>query len=175
MEMNVERFDHSATLLPNGTVLVAGGREPRHFREISSAEIYDPVTRSWSETAFPHNIRGDNHAILLPSGKVLVEGLGKSGDKWGKFAELYDPATGTWTVTGTPGGSDGQLTLLPNGMALVEGGIFILQPRKDAQLYDPASETWTATDDLHTGRGLHTATLLSNGDVLVTGGGGRNE
>ena len=57
-------------------------------------------------------------------------------------------------------------------MVLAEGGKDIFRPRNDAQLYDPASGTWSATGNLNIARGAHTATLLSNGDVLVIGGGG---
>ncbi len=97
------RSSHSATLLPNGQVLVAGGRfvpfnipgeGSEDYVNINSAELYDPATGYWSPTGSMGTISGPNVATLLPNSKVLC-GVGSN---W----ELYDPATGTWTPTGSP-------------------------------------------------------------------------
>ena len=92
--MNTARFHHTATLLTNGKVLVAGGFNT------SSAELYDFATGTWSATGAMSTIRLNHAAILLLNGKVLVAG-GTTGSGTLSSAELYDPATGTWTVTGS--------------------------------------------------------------------------
>src|SRR6185436_19647342 len=100
--MNAKRHYSTATLLPDGKVLVAGGSldsDPR------SSELYDPATGSWSVTGRLSYDRFGHAATLLPNGKVLVAGGGISGDDWCNGvnkAELYDPATGRWSVTGSP-------------------------------------------------------------------------
>ena len=91
--LNAAREEHTATLLPNGKVLVAGGYDGF---TLSSAELYDPATGSWSNTGSLGTARRFHTATLLPSGKVLVAG----GYNVGGFstAELYDPATGSWST-----------------------------------------------------------------------------
>ena len=158
------RVAHTATLLPNGKVLVAGGYDGANA--LASAELYDPASGSWTATGSLADARERHTATLLPNGKVLVEGFLTS-------AELYDPASGTWTATGslTTQGSE-TATLLPNGKVLVTVTVsepFGTTPTR-AELYDPASGTWTTTGSLTTKRFEHTATLLPNGKVLVAGG-----
>jgi Galactose oxidase, central domain/Kelch motif len=159
--LNTARVDHSATLLPDGKVLVAGGYD--NDNALNSAELYDPATGRWSITG-NLNTAGGGTATLLPNGKVLVtRGLNSP--------ELYDPATGTWSITGklnTAGG--GTATLLPNGKVLVAGGSDNHSFLNRAELYDPATGTWSITGNLNTARVDHTATLLPNGKVLVAGG-----
>src|SRR5690349_2912572 len=74
------RFSHTATLLPSGKVLVAGGLGgARPYWAIASAELYDPATNSWSSAGSMATARGSHTATLLPSGKVLVAGGSSSG------------------------------------------------------------------------------------------------
>ncbi len=169
--MNTARSGHSATLLSNGKVLVAGGSGTSG--DLALAELYDPATGRWSFTDPMITARSNHAATLLASGKVLV-----AGGQGGALAELYDPATGTWTATGSlrTARSLHTATLLPNGKVLVAGGCpansgcssHVVQ----AELYDPATGIWSFTGLMVTGRDVHTATLLSNGKVLVTGGYG---
>jgi len=88
--MTGTRYTHTATLLPNGKVLVAGGGW-------LLAELYDPATGAWTATGSMTDLRGAHTATLLPHGKVLVAG----GYDNLASAELYDPATGAWTATGS--------------------------------------------------------------------------
>jgi hypothetical protein len=166
------RFYHTATLLPNGKILVAGGYDNKAVY-LASAELYDPASGSWSETGNLNTGRWAHTATLLPDGKVLVAG-GYNFAATGPLAsaELFDPATGTWSTTGSLAvqHSDHTATLLPDGQVLVAGGYNIDGPLASAELYDPASGTWTATGTLNTARRNHTATTLSNGKVLVAGG-----
>jgi hypothetical protein len=171
----VPRMWHTATLLPSGKVLVAGGYSGGNYQP--SAELYDPATGIWTATG-PLSVARDEHtATLLPSGKVLVAGgYGNPGKL--SSAELYDPATGTWSSTGslTLGGRNTHTaTVLPNGKVLVVGGelqdlLGIHVYEKSAELYNPVTGTWSATGSLSVGREFHAATLLPSGKVLVAGG-----
>ena len=120
--MTTSRDFHTATLLPNGQVLVAGGY---NFTggDLSSAELFNPVTGIWTPTGALHTARYSHTATLLPSGKVLVAG-GYNGPNPSTSAELYDPASRTWTATGAMqnGRFNHTATLLFNGKVLVAGG-----------------------------------------------------
>jgi N-acetylneuraminic acid mutarotase len=169
--LGTARYSHTATLLPSGKVLVAGGY---NGSAVNSAEFYDPTTGMWAATGSLITGRVLHTATLLPSGKVLVAGgYGINGGGYFSSAELYDPATGTWSATGSLGTARGShtATLLPSGEVLVAGGFnFSGGYLSSAELYDPATGTWSATGSLGTGRGYHTATLLPSGRVLVAGG-----
>jgi hypothetical protein len=158
--MNTGRNDHTATLLPNGKVLVAGG-----FPTGTSAELYDPATDTWTVTGSLRVAHAGHTATLLPNGKVLVAGARQSGGAFQASAstELYDPATGTWTMTSPMKHARvfSTATLLPNGKVLVVGG------GTGSELYDPASGTWTDTASPSTGG--TPPTLLLNGKVLAGG------
>ena len=163
--MSAMRVAHSATLLPNGKVLVAGGSNGGY---LSSAELYDPSSGSWTTTGSLASTRGYHTATLLPNGKVLVAG-GSNGSAL-STAELYDPASGAWSTTGPMSAARQQhtATLLPNGKVLAAGGN---SPgfQSTAELYNPASGTWTTTGPMASARDTHTATLLLNGKVLRQG------
>ena len=179
--MNVARYSHTATLLPNGQVLVAGGGVSLTTNitgPTSSVELYDPDTGVWTVTNSLAIERAGHTANLLPNGQVLVAGGG--GITGGlASAELFDPATGIWTTNGalTDGRYYHTATLLANGKVLVAGGLstnFTLL--SSAELYDytinPVTGTWSATGSLANARVHNSATLLTNGQVLVAGGAG---
>ena len=163
------RWLHTATLLPDGRVFIAGGTN--QGRALDSAELYDPATGAWTPTRSLFSPRESHTSVLLPGGQVLL--VGGFSDDFLSSAELYDPATGTSTGTGSlhTAREIPTATLLPNGKVLVVGGFngIILG---SAELYDPATGTWTATGSLATARFFHTVTLLPNGKVLVVGGDG---
>ncbi len=169
------RVLHTATLLQNGKVLVAGGIiTNRPALRTSSAELYDPATGLWTATA-PMSVARINHtATLLPNGRVLVAG-GSAERAALRSAELYDPTTGTWTNASSlnTNRSFATATLLPDGRVLVAGGEPDSHPlRASAELYDPIKDIWIRTGAMKTARSGHTATALSDGRVLVTGGSG---
>jgi N-acetylneuraminic acid mutarotase len=170
------RTMHSATLLPNGKVLVAGGLDSSFNNIVVSAELYDPASGTWTGTGdMYHGGLAAHTAILLPNGRVLVAGGGLYSISFqtSDHAELYEPASGTWAQTGPiTQFFDRSVTLLPNGNVLLAGGDIGEDSNgvASAELYDPASETSTPTGSLGTARSHHTATLLPNGKVLVTGG-----
>jgi hypothetical protein len=174
-QMHVARAGQTATVMPDGTVLVAGGGTAK-------AELYNPATRTFSPTApLPVPVT-DATATLLPDGKVLVAG-GLHGNHQVASAELYDPATGTWSPTGsmTVARSGQTATLLKGGEVLVAGGGCngsgygcdagsFEAPLRSAEIYNPATGIWTRTGSMTFGRQFFTATLLPDGDVLAAGG-----
>ncbi|HVL31371.1 MAG TPA: kelch repeat-containing protein, partial [Solirubrobacteraceae bacterium] len=105
-EMQQARFAGTMTLLPNGKVLAAGGRASQGGAALASAELYDPLTRTWTATGSMSEARFTHTATLLPNGKVLVAGgfgvgLTTNAQPNLRSAELYDPATGTWSAAAT--------------------------------------------------------------------------
>ena len=167
--MNLARYNHTATLLSNGKVLVAGGWDGTNY--VTSAELYDPNTGKWTRTGSMTTNRSYHTATMLPTGKVLVVGGYGNESPYNLFsAELFpSPATGTWTNTGFTAFSrvSHTATLLRDGRVLVTGGT---GSGNTAELYDPISGTWTNTGGMGRARWHHTATLLTNGNVLVAGG-----
>ena len=170
--MNDQRTGPTATLLPDGTVLIAGGDaclfQDFEYCPLSTAEIYDPATDSFAKLpATMSSTREFHTATLLQSGKVLIVG-GSSA-----IAELYDPATKTFSNTGTMlvGRSSHTATLLPNGKVLIVGGTdFSGSPTSSAELYDPAQGSFSAVGSMAASRTDHAATALPDGTVLISGG-----
>jgi hypothetical protein len=159
------RSAQTATLLPGGRVLVAGGSGAS---ALASAELYDPVAGTFTTTGSLAIARYLHTATLLPGGKVLIAG-GWTGTSATASAELYDPIGGRFTATGslTTARSWQTATLLPSGKVLIAGGWRALA---SAELYDAVTGTFTATGSLGAGRDAHTATLLRSGKVLIVGG-----
>ena len=173
---------HTATLLRDGQVLVAGGLiNDRLDGQVSaSAELYDPSSASWTATGEMIGARWGHTTTLLPDGKVLVAGSYINSSDPLDSAELYDPSSGRWTATGNMNAGRGghTATLLPDGRVLVVGGAaedtrLEGGPRSaSAELYDPRSGTWSAARSMTEARIGHSATLLPDGSVLVVGGSG---
>jgi hypothetical protein len=158
-ELAMARVGATATLLDDGTVLVAGGSGS------TTAERFDPATGTWSATGSLSVPREGHTATLLPDGDVLVTGGYIGGAR--AEAERYDPATGTWTPAAsmlTPRARHIAM-LIPGGKVLVAGG-----SDGSAELYDPVANVWTPTSAMSVTRWAATATLLGDGDVLVAGG-----
>ena len=118
------RIGHTATLLPSGKVLVAGGRG--QTGDATSIELYDPAANAWTVGGGLITPRFDHTATLLSNGKVLVAGGYRGGASYPDWAgvELYDPAINVWTAGGTLLAARAQhtATLLPNGRVLLIGG-----------------------------------------------------
>jgi len=170
--MTVPRYLHTATSLRSGAVLIIGGIVLR-----TSAELYDPVSGTFSTTGPMATQRHGYSATLLPDGKVLIAGGGSClgpGDCILDSAEVYDPLAGRFKPTGsmTVERSAHSATRLASGKILIAGGLDNTgQFMTSAELYDPASGTFAPTaEKMHFARGNHSATLLSDGKVLIAGG-----
>ncbi|NVN91363.1 MAG: hypothetical protein HXX11_12280 [Desulfuromonadales bacterium] len=179
--MTSNRSNHTATLLPNGKVLIAGGHYYNTAGDtyVNTAEIYDPLAGTFTATGNMNAIRSDHTATLLPNGKVLVAGGNSTySGNYANTAEIYDPATGAFTATtGNMAGARAYhtATLLPSGKVLVAGGLYGANASNLAEMYDPATGTFSSTNgNMITARRWHTATLLPNGTVLIAGGSNGN-
>ena len=191
--MSTARAGHAATLLPDGSVLVTGGVR------LATAEVYDPVADTWAEVAAMSVPRNGHTLTLLRDGRVLVVGgFPALETPPSATAEVYDPAARRWSPAGQMTGSRGYhaATVLADGRVLVSAGNaanlsrqvpsastttttagFITPPTEPgggevatAEVFDPASGSWSPTGSLGAARSAHTASLLPDGRVLVTGG-----
>jgi galactose oxidase-like protein/Kelch motif protein len=169
--MSVERAAHTATRLPDGMVLVAGGFRPGEVT-LASAELFDPQTGTFSPTGQMTSVRSGHTATLLKNGFVLLSG-GFDDEAPLRTAELYDPATGRFERTGSLRARRGgaTATLLRDGRVLVAGGYDGDRSLASADLYDPRTGRFSRTGALRAPRAAHTATRLRDGRVLMTGGG----
>lgn len=149
--MKSSRVVHTATLLRNGKVLVAGGAGGGQF--VTEAELFDPITRSWTTTGTMLNPRFAHIAALLGTGQVLVAGGCCAGNQPSDSAELYDPLTGAWTHTAdmTMSRDNMRSAVLPNGQVLVVGGHRDQSTTTaSAELYTPAPPPPTLVVDSFT-------------------------
>lgn len=169
--MGVARHGHTATLLPDGRVLVVGGRSSGS--PFSSCEIFDPGTESWSGTnSLGTGVRAFHDAILLSTGKVLVAG-GFNGSSAYSGCELFDSVAATWATTGSMTSARMGVRLIPlqDGKILGIGGDNTAGSiLSSCEIYDPAAGTWAATGSMSVPRVSGTATALADGRVFVTGG-----
>jgi hypothetical protein len=167
------RQGFTATLLNDGKVLVAGG-----VNALTKAELYDPLTGVFTLTDSLKNVHSYHTATLLPNGTVLMAGgQDHAGPQTHAVAEIYDPVSGTFSLTGSlkEHRSTHTATLLPDGKVLIAGGIQTTTPGSgkylDAcEIYDPVSGSFTLIRSMTHPRISHTATLLTNQKVLVSGG-----
>jgi hypothetical protein len=173
--MSTQRESHTATLLANGKVLIAGGdqlnRPSLDVVDFATTELYDPAAGTFTTAGNMNRARSAHTSTMLPNGQVLIAGGSASGRSLAS-AELYDPITGSFSLTGdmTTPRAFHTATLLGNGRVLITGGFDGNKvPAATAELYDPSSGVFTRTGDMTSGRAAHTATLLTNGTVLIEG------
>jgi galactose oxidase-like protein len=184
--MSSVRFKHSATLLNSGKVLVAGGSNGSSspsgpLAPLATADLFDPATNAFSAVGGLNTARVDHAATLLPGGKVLITG-GNDACVTLSSAELFDPSANTFTTIGNMTRARGEhtATLLPNGQVLIAGGFVnsgcgSATALSSAELFDPASNSFTAlSSTMSAARFDHSASVLTNGNVLVAGGFGAN-
>jgi Kelch motif/Galactose oxidase, central domain len=167
------RSGHTATLLPNGKVLIAGGMR-RNQDFYTSAELYDPAAGKFQATGEMNQRRVGHIAVLLGSGKVLIAG-GWVGSGGTDSAELYDPATGKFSRISPMTSRRGRpsATLLPNGDVLIAGGERVdNQSLASAEIFHAKTLSFQPTGSMHHARVSQSATLLNDGRVLIAGGYG---
>ena len=178
--MTIARYGHTATLLNNGKVLIAGGGL-RFDLPMANAELYDPTSGTFTLTGFMNTARSFHIASLLPDGRVLIAG-GDSGSgenivRGLTTTEVYDPSTGTFTAAGDMihGHECARATVLNNGKVLLYGGSPVSSdyPASDAELYDPATSSFAAAGTYAIGPPRSSfcagvaSTLLADGRVLI--------
>lgn len=174
------RFLHTATLLADGRVLVAGGSNAAEA-EIVSSEIFDPSSDSWSAGPALNEARVFHAAAALPDGGALVVGGKLANIKFLASSERLSPASETFSASAAlPESRTGLgLSQLSSGRLLATAGLHgstagfeLLQ---DAYVYDPDAATWSTLGPLASARVLHSSTVLLTGEVLVVGGLGTNK
>lgn len=166
--MHYPRIAHTATLLPDGRVLIAGGRGS----EVNaSAEIYDPKAGTFSETGRMQTARYKHTAGLLPDGRVLIAGGSDEHDWQGTLssAEVYDPKRGTFTATSHL--NDARFKLPDEAVQLRSGEVLVAGGNRYAEVYDGSSGKFAVVaGDMGDARHYMSETLLSDGRVLLAGG-----
>jgi hypothetical protein len=178
----VARASHTATLLLDGRVLVTGGvGSDSNLNPLSSAELFDPATRTWSSATDMSTVRQDHAATRLADGRVLISGgvplLTDANYAFLDSAEIYDPAFDSWEVVGTMTlkRAGHTSTLLADGRVVLTGGYSqqgSIGWQRSIDLFNPKTNSWTAGTPMSGSRSGHTADPLANGKVLVTGGNG---
>lgn len=176
MAMLEARSGHSATLLPDGKVLIAGGMR-RNQDFYRSAELFDPATGKFEQTGEMSVARVGHAAVLLRSGKVLIAG-GWVGRGPTDSAELYDPVTRKFTVLAKMAAKRGR----PTGTLLADGNVLLAGGAEgggsggiaSAEIFHAETLTFESIASMSEARVSHTATLLRDGRVLIVGGRGAN-
>src|ERR1700737_215588 len=166
------RYDHTATLLADGRVLVTGGIRSTGF--LDSTEIYDPGSNTWSPGPSLPSSRSGHAATLLTDGRVLVVG-GNDSIQPQATAELYDPTANRWSSTNPMAAPRSAVSsiLLKDGRVIAIGGIPGLASSGGVgEIFDPTRETWGPAGNSTPAAFNYgeATTILKDGRVLMTGG-----
>ena len=177
--MAKEREKATVHLLTDGRVFVIGGMNQSQD-PVKTTEFYDPAAGAWTEGPRMKEKRIEHDSVLLPDGKVLVVGGLNVFFALVAEAEIFDPETGEWEpASGMEiGRARHTATLLNDGRVLVVGGGkggegVEGENFNSVELYDPATGSWSSAAATGVGHANHTATLLADGRVLITGGKGK--
>jgi hypothetical protein len=177
LAMTTPRANAAAIRLRDGRVLICGGTATGEVGGVlSSAELYDPVARTFMPTGSMTVPRAGQTITMLRDGRVLLTGGVQNAGFRSQLssAEIYDPSAGTFSATGsmsTPREGD-TATMLRDGRVLIVGGSANgVQTLSSAEIYDPSSGTFSRTGHLNQPRVAHVAALLGTGKVLIAGGG----
>lgn len=166
----------ASVLLHDGRVMVVGGATGESsFDAVSTAAIFDPTSGRWTLVTDMLQPRAYAMAVTLADGSVLVAGGSRNGQPL-DTAERYYPDAGTWVAAGRLNlpRTQGTLTLLGDGRVLAAGGGIEGTPgwtsTASAEIFDPRTGAWSIAAPMSVQRARHTATVLRDGEVLVTGG-----
>jgi uncharacterized repeat protein (TIGR01451 family) len=156
--MNGERVHATATLLPLGRVLVAGGRASESGTDLASTEIYDTALDAWTPTVPMSVPRAHHAAVLLASGGVLMTGASST-------TEIFDESTSAWL----PAASTQNVHVFNTASLLASGRVLVFGADSSSETFDPTADAWSlalAPD----ARASQTASVLDSGRVLIAGG-----
>jgi hypothetical protein len=183
--MSIQRFNHTATLLPDGSVLVAGGENTPEILRLT--ELYDPSTNAFSRAGALKAARKDHSATLLADGRVLIAG-GDDNTTVMSSAEIFNPATAAFDSSGAMvvPRTFHTATQLSNGGVLIAGGSASIaesdpqqpqnppsvSPLDTVEIFDPINRKFfVGFFTMQVARAMHTATALEHGrEVLIIGG-----
>jgi hypothetical protein len=164
--MTSARFGPATVLLANGKVLVAGGSPDSSDARLSSAEIYDPATGTWTPTG-SMTVPRSPVLVLLADGRALAVGGANDPDLRPASAEVYDPVSGAWASTG-------QLSTRATygALGLLDGTVLAVAEAVPPQVYDRVQGVWTPSAPAGIGgvRILTSLVRLADGRVLAAGG-----
>jgi len=186
-DMHTPRYNHTATLLGNGMILVAGGTSNGEL-SLDSCEIFDPDTGTWSITGDLSRSRMRHGASSLPSGSVLISGgyMGVAGAHPSLLehfsassarslasCEIFDPSQGDFRNTSPM--SVGRFwhasVALPDGRVMAIGGLNVSDGAlSSCEVFDPQSGSWKTAASMNTPRARFSTTVLDDGRILVSGG-----
>src|SRR5438034_8835633 len=166
-DMQVARQGHTATLLADGRIVLIGGENASG--PVGEAELYDPVSGTFSPAGSLVVPRADHSATLLADGRVLVAG-GRANALLLNSTEVFDPATGSFAATAAlmqRARAGHTATVLADGSLLIAGG----DDAGSAEILDTATASSTLLPALLAiARAYHAATLVESGSVLIVGG-----
>ncbi len=179
-DLQEPRYMHQATALPDGRILVTGGAGAAgRVRDLSSVEVYDPETETFSQIGQLQRSKFGHTATLLDDGRVLIAGgiVNGTAPKPTASAELFDPATGKSASVGKMHKARAfhTATLLEDGrVAIVGGNLTARASERTLEVYDPQRQRFSGPVKLGALPNLGQAPLLDDGRVFVTAarGGG---
>ena len=177
-ETSTPRDGLAATLMSDGSVLIAGGDDGSgtDTSVLASAEVYDPSTGQWSAAGSMSQPRQGHSLVALDNGTALVAG-GDAGDDPFQSVEIYDPSSGAWSSAADMADARERFAAvaLQDGKVLVVGGGGTDGRLASAELYDPGSGAWSSAAEMSTPRLKPAAVVLQDGKVLVVGGLGAGQ
>jgi hypothetical protein len=173
--MNFARANAGCASFGGGQVLWAGSDIPGGY--LSTAEIFDPVTKKWTETTMLSNFRGNQRSIALDDGRVIIQGgygdAPEGGNTPSTTTEAYDPAKRTWTKLAPSKIARARhlLTRMIDGRILATGGFVEYEhtPSSDAEIYDPKKDSWSPAPSMNERRVSHAGIVLPDGSIFVAG------
>jgi N-acetylneuraminic acid mutarotase len=170
--IRIPRTRHTATLLPDGQILMVGGSLERDDF-VADEELINPIAGASEWIAPLHNVRHGHSATLLQDGRVLVIGGYNLPYQWLADAEIYEPRSDVWIINPPiyNHGTEHTATVMQDGRVLVVGGcIGSGVCTNKVEIFNPVTNSWISANPLKSDRASHTAQLLDDGRVLIAGG-----